>query len=401
MHSALSPIIVSGADLRPETGGFGLYVHWPFCQSKCPYCDFNSHVRAEVDHSRWQAALTAEIAHFQAMTTGRTLDAIFFGGGTPSLMPPDTVEAIINAARTGWRFSNAIEITLEANPGSVEADRFEGYAAAGVNRVSLGVQALNDDDLKFLGRMHSHAEALRALEIAKATFARYSFDLIYARPGQTVDQWRHELETAISLAGGHMSVYQLTIEQGTAFHGLHQRGAFQIPDEDTGAALYEATEAILEAAGMPRYEISNHAAPGHECAHNLIYWRGGEWAGVGPGAHGRLVQSGARRTFAQTRTPEAWLTKVETTGHATSASDSLTAEDVAAEALMMGLRLTEGVDLKRFNRQTGGSLPDFADHDGLQRLLDGGFIQHTPERIAATDAGRQRLNAVLEMLLAR
>jgi len=316
-------------------------------------------------------------------------------------MPPETVEAVIHAARTGWRFSNAIEITLEANPGSVEADRFEGYAAAGVNRVSLGVQALNDADLKFLGRMHSHTEALRALEIARATFAHYSFDLIYARPGQTVGQWRRELETAIGLAGGHMSVYQLTIEQGTAFHGLHQRGAFQIPDEDTGAALYEATETILEGAGMPRYEISNHAAPGHECAHNLIYWRGGEWAGVGPGAHGRLIQSGTRRTFAQTRTPEAWLTKVETAGHATTASDSLTSEDVAAEALMMGLRLTEGVDLNRFSRQTGGSLLDFVDSDGLQRLLDGGFIQHTPEHIIATDAGRQRLNAVLEMLLAR
>lgn len=401
MHSALSPITASGADLTSDTGGFGLYVHWPFCQSKCPYCDFNSHVRAHVDHGAWRDALTREIAHFQAMTPGRTLDAIFFGGGTPSLMPPETVEAVINAARQGWRFSNAIEITLEANPGSVEADRFEGYAAAGVNRVSLGVQALNDTDLTFLGRMHSHAEALRALEIARATFTRYSFDLIYARPGQTVEQWRRELEAAISLTGGHMSVYQLTIEQGTAFHGLHQRGAFQIPDEDTGAALYEATDAILNAAGLPRYEISNHAAPGHECAHNLIYWRAGEWAGAGPGAHGRLVQSGARHAFAQTRTPEAWLKRVSSAGHATTNSERLTADDVAAEALMMGLRLTEGVDHARFQNQTGSEISYFVDAARLQRLIDGGFLKSADDRLTATDAGRQRLNAVLEMLLAR
>jgi oxygen-independent coproporphyrinogen-3 oxidase len=401
MPSAPSPTTALETDPTSDTGGFGLYVHWPFCQSKCPYCDFNSHVRAEVDHGRWRDALTREIAYFQAMTPGRTLDAIFFGGGTPSLMPPETVEAVIAAARQGWRFSNAIEITLEANPGSVEADRFAGYAMAGVNRVSLGVQALNDDDLKFLGRMHSHAEALRALEIARETFARYSFDMIYARPGQSVEDWRRELDTALALAGGHISVYQLTIEQGTAFHGLHQRGALQIPDEDTGAALYEATEATLNDAGLPRYEISNHAAPGHECAHNLIYWRAGEWAGAGPGAHGRLIQMGARNAFAQTRTPEAWIKRVENHGHATTSAEKLTADDVAAEALMMGLRLTEGVDLARFQQQTGGELIDFVDAAGLARLQSGGFVDLTSARLTATESGRQRLNAVLEMLLAR
>ena len=390
---------MTGAAGTGAGGGFGLYVHWPFCQSKCPYCDFNSHVRDQVDHGRWRAALVREIEAFAALAPLGRLDAIFFGGGTPSLMAPDTVAAVLDAARRAWGFANHIEITLEANPGSVEAGRLEAYAAAGVNRVSLGVQAMSDADLRFLGRRHTAAEARAALSVAAATFPRFSFDLIYARPGQTVAAWRAEPEAALALAGDHLSVYQLTIEPGTAFHGAHARGAFVMPEEGVTADLFEATQGLLGDAGLPAYEISNHARPGSESRHNLIYWRGGDWVGVGPGAHGRLPIAGRRMALAQVRTPEAWLGRVERDGRATTTAQPLTPADIAAEALMMGLRLVEGVDRERFRAATGGEVVDFVDLRGLQRLIAGGFVRMDETAIAATAAGRQRLNAVLGLLL--
>ena len=399
MPSASSSTPASRAEPKPSPGGFGLYAHWPFCQSKCPYCDFNSHVRASVDQDRWRQALVAEIEAFAEIAPGRRLDAIFFGGGTPSLAPPETIAAVIDAARRAWRFSNDIEITLEANPGSVDVERFHGYRDAGVNRVSLGVQALRDDALRFLGRLHSVEEALTALEVAADVFPRRSFDLIYARPGQTVADWRAELAEAIALAGGHMSVYQLTIEPGTAFHGAYQRGAFELPSEDDGAALFEATQEMLTAAGMPAYEISNHAVEDAACSHNLIYWRAGEWVGVGPGAHGRLSVAGARTAFRQVRTPEAWLKRVETSGAAIAERTPLAQGDVVAEALMMGLRLVEGVDRARFAAQTGIDLGEAVDAAGLKRLIDGGFLEMDAAALRATAEGRQRLNAVLPLLL--
>ena len=402
MPSAVSSTPASAPEAaRPSAnpGGFGLYVHWPFCQSKCPYCDFNSHVRETVDQERWRAALVREIEHFADVAPTRPLDAIFFGGGTPSLMPPETVEAVIAAARRRWGFTNRIEITLEANPGSVEAGRFQGYRDAGVDRVSLGVQALDDAALRFLGRRHDVAEALAALETARRAFDRYSFDLIYARPGQTLAGWRDELARALDLAGGHLSVYQLTIEPGTGFHGAVARGAFTPMDDDAAAALYEATQDMLAAAGLPAYEISNHAAPGNESRHNLIYWRAGDWAGVGPGAHGRLATAAGRTAFRQTRTPEAWLAKVEAAGHATAERQPIAPDDVAVEALMMGLRLVEGVDRGRFLSQTGRDVTAAVDPRGLERLVEAGFLALDEDRLAATAAGRQRLNAVLAMLL--
>ncbi len=313
-------------------------------------------------------------------------------------MPPETVEAAIDAARRAWGFANRIEITLEANPGSVEAGRFEAYRAAGVERVSLGVQALSDEALSFLGRTHSVAEARAAIEIAAAAFERRSFDLIYARPGQTVDAWRRELGAALDLAGGHLSVYQLTIEPGTAFDGAYRRGAFALPDEDIAADLYEATQAMLLDAGLPAYEISNHAAPGEESRHNLIYWRAGDWVGVGPGAHGRLTLAEGRTAFRQTRAPDPWLRQVEADGIATAERVTLADDDIASEALLMGLRLVEGVDRARFRAQTGRDVRDWVDAAGLERLVAGGFVTLDDHALRSTSAGRQRLNAVLERL---
>lgn len=396
---SVSLSIPASTDLAARDGGFGLYVHWPFCQSKCPYCDFNSHVRAEIPQDRWRRALVAEIEAFAAWAPKRPLDTIFFGGGTPSLMPAETVEAIIDAARRAWGFANQIEITLEANPGSVEASRFRAYADAGVNRTSLGVQALNDADLKFLGRLHTAAEARAALDIAKTVFERTSFDLIYARPGQTLDAWRSELETALSLAGDHLSLYQLTIEPGTAFHGLHARGAFVVPEEDAAADLFEFTQERMIEAGMPAYEISNHARPGAESRHNLIYWRQGAWVGVGPGAHGRFAKAGQRTAFRQTRTPEAWLRGVEEKGMGLAEAAALPMEDIAGEALMMGLRLSEGVDRERFRALTSRDVADWVNQDGLRKLQAEEFVALSEDRLIATATGRQRLNAVLGLLL--
>ncbi len=378
----------------------GVYIHWPFCLAKCPYCDFNSHVREAVDQGRWRAALLAELEYFGAATAGRTVTSLFFGGGTPSLMPPETVAALIERAGVIWRLVPQVEITLEANPTSVEAGRFAGFAAAGVNRVSLGVQALDDAALGFLGRGHTSAEALAAVALARRYFPRVSFDLIYARPGQDLQGWMRELERALAHAGEHLSVYQLTIEPGTAFHARARRGTLAVPDEATAAAFYAATQARLAAAGLPAYEISNQARPGAESRHNLTYWRYGEYLGVGPGAHGRLGRGDAREAIRQHRGPETWLAAVESGGHGTAERLALDREARLDEMLLMGLRLTEGVPRRRFRRELGAEPEDVLDPAALETLGGGGFLTLDEHALTATDAGRRRLDGVLATLLA-
>jgi len=390
-------------DTAPITAdpGFGVYVHWPFCQSKCPYCDFNSHVRERIDEARWRRALVAEIGHMAAVAPGRTVRSIFFGGGTPSLMAPQTVGAALDAIAAAWPVAGDVEVTLEANPGSVEAGRFAGYRAAGVGRVSLGVQALDDGALKALGRRHDRAEALAAIALAQACFPRMSFDLIYARPDQTPAAWEDELGRALAFGTSHLSLYQLTIEAGTAFHTLHRRGELVLPVEDDQATMYEATQALGEAAGLPAYEVSNHARPGEESRHNVLYWRSGEWVGVGPGAHGRLNAAGgtslARR---QHKAPETWLAAVEAEGHGTAAQETVAGPDRLAEVLMMGLRLTRGLTAEDLRRTTGLSLEEALPADRLAPLAEAGLLLCEDDRVRATPAGRQLLNAVLERLLA-
>jgi putative oxygen-independent coproporphyrinogen III oxidase len=386
------------SDIREP--GFGLYVHWPFCRSKCPYCDFNSHVRAAVDHGRWRAALLRELDHYGAVTKGRRLTSIFFGGGTPSLMEPATVGAVIDRAAELWEPDQNIEITLEANPTSVEAEKFAAFRSAGVNRVSLGVQSLREADLKFLGRQHDAAEARDAVALGHRYFDRLSFDLIYARPGQTVEAWRSELREALTMAGNHLSVYQLTIEPETAFASAYRRGDFAVPDENTAAALFEETQQALDEAGLPAYEISNHARLGEACRHNLTYWRYGDYVGAGPGAHGRLTLDSVKYATRQHRAPEAWLDAVERNGHATRQRDAVDGATRGEEMLMMGLRLAEGIDSARFEAETGKTLQSALDPQRLDRLIDGGFVLLDEQGLRATLAGRQRLNAVLAQLLA-
>ncbi|MFI5024959.1 MAG: radical SAM family heme chaperone HemW [Alphaproteobacteria bacterium] len=382
-----------------DAAGFGVYVHWPFCLSKCPYCDFNSHVRQHFEERRWSAALAAELEHYAAETGARVVTSLFFGGGTPSLMAPESVAAIIARVKALWPTAADLEITLEANPTSVEAGRFAGYAAAGVNRLSLGVQALDDTALAFLGRRHFAAEALAAVALAVRHFPRTSFDLIYARPGQTLAAWRKELAQALAHASKHLSLYQLTIEPATAFAEAYARGDLILPEEGSAAALYEATQEMLEAAGLPAYEISNHAAPGEESRHNLTYWRYGDYVGVGPGAHGRLTIAGEKWATRQHRAPEAWLERVERCGHATRQQLALSPEECREEMLMMGLRLAEGVSRERFLKTCGMTLETALEGERLARLVDGGFLLLDARGLRATAAGRQRLNAVLGMLL--
>jgi putative oxygen-independent coproporphyrinogen III oxidase len=376
-----------------------LYIHWPFCKSKCPYCDFNSHVRETIDEARWRDALLAELDREASETAGRHLGSIFFGGGTPSLMAPDTVAALIERAARHWTLARETEVTLEANPTSVEAARFRALAAAGVNRLSLGVQALDDRALRFLGRGHGMAEALDALALARRYFARFSFDLIYARPGQTLPAWRDELARALALAGDHLSLYQLTIEPGTAFATAFARGAIALPDQDCAGALYEETQAALDAAGLPAYEISNHARPGGESRHNLAYWRYQDYAGVGPGAHGRLTLRGERWATRRYRAPELWLAAVERHGHGTEERVALAPEEQRRECLMMGLRLAEGVERAQFRAATGAEIETALDPERLADLVAGGFVRLDAAGLRATAAGRQRLNAVLAALL--
>jgi len=369
-----------------------IYIHWPFCRSKCPYCDFNSHVRERIDAAAWTDALLADLDRQVEFAPDHQVVSIFFGGGTPSLMPPDTAAALVERVRRHWRTAPNLEITLEANPNSAEAGRFAGFAAAGVNRLSLGVQALDPKALKFLGRGHDRAEALAAIRLSQQLFPRTSFDLIYARPGQSLAAWRDELDEALALSGEHLSLYQLTIEPGTAFHTRAAKGELVIPDEDHAAALFELTQERLAAAGLPAYEISNHARPGAESRHNLAYWRYEDYLGVGPGAHGRITRNGVRYATRHRRLPEAWLARPEF-----EEMTPISRETAVEEMVMMGLRLVEGIPRSR--------LETLAECDvealfgiSLRRLIDGGFITLDKKRFAATAAGRQRLNAVLGKL---
>lgn len=363
--------------------GFGVYLHWPFCAAKCPYCDFNSHVRHQkVDQGRFVRAFAAEMASMRARTGPREVTSIFIGGGTPSLMDPATVEAILGEVARNWTVPAGIEVTLEANPSSVEAERFRGYRAAGVNRVSLGVQALNDADLRFLGRLHDVSEALHAIRLAREIFPRLSFDLIYARPGQTPEAWEAELNEAIGHAADHLSLYQLTIEEGTAFHKLHAARKFEMPVPDLAADLYQLTQEVTAARGLPAYEVSNHARPGAESRHNLVYWRYGEYVGIGPGAHGRFVEDGTRIVTIAERHPETWAELVERQGHGTVDGERLTREEEADEFLMMGLRLVEGIDLARFETLSGRTLPrrqlSILQEEGLVAPAGNSGLRATP-----------------------
>ncbi|MGD9617596.1 MAG: radical SAM family heme chaperone HemW [Alphaproteobacteria bacterium] len=374
-----------------------VYIHWPFCRSKCPYCDFNSHVRERIDKERWTHTLLADLDRQAALVPDREVVSIFFGGGTPSLMPPETVAALIERVRTLWPVAPDLEITLEANPNSAEAERFAGFARAGVNRLSLGVQALDPEALQFLGRRHDRDEAIAAIRLARDIFPRYSFDLIYARPGQSPAAWDKELSEALTLAGEHLSLYQLTIEPDTAFGNRAARGETLAADEDAAAALFELTQHRLSAAGLPAYEISNHARPGAECRHNLVYWRYQDYLGIGPGAHGRVTRCGGKIATMQLRAPEAWLAAVESGGTAIAETAPIAREGAVEEMVMMGLRLVAGVSRPR--------LEALADTDvealfgpALPRLIEGGFLTLDDDRLAATAAGRQRLNAVLGAL---
>ncbi|MCC8935314.1 coproporphyrinogen III oxidase [Bradyrhizobium sp. Arg68] len=381
-----------------ERPAFGVYVHWPFCLSKCPYCDFNSHVRhAPIDEDRFVRAFTREIETTAARVPGREVSSIFLGGGTPSLMQPRTVGGVLDAIGKYWSVAPDVEVTLEANPTSVEATRFRGYRTAGVNRVSLGVQALDDASLKALGRLHTAREALDAVAIARSAFDRYSFDLIYARPDQTPQMWAGELKQAISEAAEHLSLYQLTIEEGTPFFGLHAAGKLKTPDEATSRALYDVTQEVCALEGLPAYEISNHARPGAECRHNLVYWRGEEYAGIGPGAHGRLDIDGVRHATATDKRPEAWLSKVEERGHGVMTDDSLNSEERADEFLLMGLRLAEGIDPRRYAKLSGREL----DPRRIAMLREEGAIDVDADgRLRVTKSGFPVLDAVVADLAA-
>jgi putative oxygen-independent coproporphyrinogen III oxidase len=390
-----NPLLPAAEEKQPA---FGVYMHWPFCLSKCPYCDFNSHVRhTAIDEDRFARAFAREIETTADRVGGREVSSIFLGGGTPSLMQPATVAAILDAIGKYWRVAKHAEVTLEANPTSVEATRFAGYRTAGVNRVSLGVQALDDASLKDLGRLHTAREALDAVAIARRCFERYSFDLIYARPDQTPQMWADELKLAIAEAAEHLSLYQLTIEQGTPFFSLHAAGKLKTPNEETARALYDVTQEVCVRHGLPAYEISNHARTGAECRHNLVYWRGEEYAGIGPGAHGRLDIGGTRHATATEKRPETWLMRVEATGHGVVTDDLLNSEERADEFLLMGLRLTEGIDPKRYTALSGRAL----DPHRIAVLREEGAIAVDPDgRLRVTQAGFPVLDAVVADLAA-
>ncbi|MEJ6396593.1 radical SAM family heme chaperone HemW [Yoonia sp. 208BN28-4] len=378
-----------------RNGGFGLYIHWPFCQAKCPYCDFNSHVVAQIDQAAWARAYLSEIDRVGAETQGRVLRSVFFGGGTPSMMDPDLIDAILRRVRETWPASNDIEITLEANPTSVEAGRFAGYRDAGVNRVSMGIQALNDPDLKALGRLHTAKEAMAAFDTARSVFDRVSFDLIYARQDQTVAAWREELKQALNMAIDHVSLYQLTIEDGTAFGDRYAAGKLRgLPNEDRATDMWEATQEICDAAGFHGYEVSNHAKPGEESRHNQIYWRYGDYAGIGPGAHGRVTVNGQRYATEAPLAPAVWLSQVHKTGSGEAGRVMLSQGDAATEFLLMGLRLTEGVALDRLTALMGETYAN-----NINGLIEIGMLEMTSTHLRTTAAGRPLLNAVLEKLL--
>ena len=378
------------------TTPFGLYIHWPFCKAKCPYCDFNSHVRHEaVDTNSFATALVTELTYMASRTPGRTVSSIFFGGGTPSLMAPRDVALVLDGVAELWPMSPDAEITLEVNPTSVEAENFRGYRTAGVNRVSVGVQSLNEHDLKSLGRQHTPGEALAAFRLAAKIFPRVSFDMIYARPGQNLATWREELSRALGEQQGHMSLYQLTIEPETRFADLFASGKLILPDEDVGADLYDLTQELTDKAGLPCYEISNHASPGHKSHHNLLYWRYGEYAGAGPGAHGRLHDGEKVFATATEKHPETWRSRVQTEGHALVQDEFTDAISQSREMLLMGLRIDEGIDLIRYENLAGRAM----NQDKITAMADLGLVEmKSNSRLAATKAGRRVLNALIAEL---
>ncbi len=378
---------------------FGIYVHWPFCASKCPYCDFNSHVAETIDHDAWRTAYKKEIAHYAEMTKGRTVTSVFFGGGTPSLMEPVTAALVIDEIQRHWRISNDCEITLEANPTSVEIEKFKAFRQAGINRVSIGVQSLKARDLDFLGRKHDAGQAKRAIESAASVFDRYSFDLIYARPEQTVSDWEAELREALTLCRDHLSLYQLTIEKGTPFYMQHERGDFKIPNEEIAGDLYEVTQDILESEGMRAYEVSNHARDGKESTHNLTYWRYTDYVGIGPGAHGRVTVEGKKQATRGHRAPDIWLDKVAEQNHGGHAFEMLSPRDRFVECLMMGLRLEEGVPVSRLENEGGQKFSGLIDLKKIEALQNEGLLVFDGKTLAATWQGLQRLNGVLSYLL--
>ena len=398
MTAAPQPTAATRPDRAPDPG-FGVYVHWPFCLKKCPYCDFNSHVRNAVDHDLWRRSLLAELDRYADETAGRRVSSIFFGGGTPSLMDPRTAEALIQRIAERFDLADDAEITLEANPTSVEAEKFARFRAAGVNRVSLGVQALENRALAFLGRQHTADEALAAVDLARAAFPRISFDLITARPGMTPESWADELARALAEGPEHISIYQLTIEPGTPFHASWRRGELALPDDETQSAIFEATGETLAARGLHAYEVSNHAVPGAESRHNLTYWRYGDYLGVGPGAHGRLTVGGVKHATRQHSAPEAWLESVARQGHATRARDPLNAEQRRQEITLMGLRLAEGIHRDAFARELGAQPEALFDRARLDALVAEGYLTLDTQRLAATAEGRLRLNAVIDHLL--
>lgn len=378
-----------------RSGGFGLYLHWPFCEAKCPYCDFNSHVRQKIDQTEWLKAYLSELRRTHQEIEGRVLNSVFFGGGTPSLMEPEIVGEILAEVSRLWPLANDIEITLEANPSSVEAGRFIGFRDAGVNRISMGIQALNDADLKRLGRLHSTNEAVAAFDIARNTFDRVSFDLIYARQDQSADDWHAELKRALSLSIDHLSLYQLTIEQGTAFGDRYARGKLSgLPDDDLGADLYDITQELCAEAGMPAYEVSNHARAGAGSRHNLVYWQYGDYIGIGPGAHGRITTAAGRFATSTPTNPERWL-RSALEGYGELPRETLSAKDQAQEFLLMGLRLKKGVDPERYKRISGQELETSA----IQHLVDHGMVQYENGNLVVSNQGFKVLNAVIETLL--
>ncbi len=378
---------------------FGIYIHWPFCASKCPYCDFNSHVADTIDHAAWRVAYSKEIEYYANLTKARTVTSIFFGGGTPSLMEPKTVAQIISDIQKNWRISNDCEITLEANPTSVEIEKFKAFRIAGVNRVSMGVQSFVAKDLEFLGRKHDAGEARRAIEVAAQVFDRYSFDLIYARPNQTVKDWEDELLAALPLVRDHISLYQLTIEKGTPFYMQHARGDFKIPDEELAGDLYEATQSIMAAHNMPAYEVSNHARAGAESSHNMTYWRYTDYVGIGPGAHGRITLDGIKYATRGHKSPDMWLSRVAEHGHGSHDFETLYSRDRLVECLMMGLRLREGVPIERLEREGADTFDNLILSSKIKALSGEGLLEFDGNTIRATPQGVQRLNGVLAYLL--
>ncbi len=376
-----------------------IYIHWPFCLSKCPYCDFNSHVREKIEQDRWKNALIRELEYMHSHMQDFTVTSIFFGGGTPSLMPPDTTHALIERARELWQFSDNIEITLEANPTSVEAEKLAHFKAAGINRVSLGVQSLRDSELKFLGRGHSAKEAIAAIEILRKNFDRYSFDLIYARPNQTLNDWDAELSEALALSGGHLSLYQLTIEENTAFHHAYAKGGFTLPDEELSEALYRLTEERMLASGLTLYEISNYALEGQESRHNLSYWRGDSYIGVGAGAHGRIKVNGKRIATQTLKSPERWLENVEKNGQAVEVWQEISRETEIEERVMMGLRLRDGINYQEFKMRTGYDLEQNINLAKRDLFIEKGLLEDDKANLKTTLSGRLLLNKLTAELL--